>query len=82
MVKTLVDRAKQVAMVKGLNKNLFQVSGSYFTLVFSHSTYQAAMETPSHRMCFRMAECSRVCTDWPDSEMVINACAFTRSTRK
>lgn len=82
MVKTLVDRAKQVAMVKGLNKNLLLIRSPYFPTVSSDSAYQAAMDTPSHRICFRIAECSRVCTDWPDSEMVINACAFTRSTRK
>ena len=33
-------------------------------------------------MCFRTAECSRLWTDCPDSEMVLNACALTKSTMK
>lgn len=82
VVNTLVDRAKHVAIVKGLNKNLFHGKYANILLGRPEDAYHAATDTPSHRTCFRTAECSLDLTDWPEAEIVTNACAFKRSIMK
>lgn len=73
---TLVDRPKHAAIVKGLNRNL-ACQRVAVTQVFC--SYHAAIEVPFHLIFFRKAEYSLLDTDCPESDMVINALAFTKS---
>ena len=77
-VKTVVDRARHVAITNGFKRYLHRpelvVSGTSVG-----AAYHAAIATPSHLICLRNELYRRPVTDSAESEMVIKAFAFKRS---
>lgn len=80
VVKTVVGRPMQVAIVKGLNRNLIgqqSVTGTFFDY---QETYNAATTGPLHLLSFLGEVKSADEPASPDSAIVIKALALRRST--